>query len=325
MQAIVHDRYGSLELLAPRGIEPPTPREGEVLVRVIRAAIHPGDLFAVKGSPFPVRFMTGLRRPKRGVPGFDLAGIVEAVGPGVRRFRPGDEVLGCGAGSCAEYATAREADLVAKPPAVGWDAAAALPTSGLAALHGLRAAGLLERQRVLINGASGGVGTFQVQLARGMGADVTAVCSTDNVALMGELGATSVIDRTVTDFTAAGTWDVIIDNVENRSLADVRRALTPTGTLVLNSGTGAGGLRMLIRLVAPVLRSRFSRQTLRRYLSSPNTADLELLAGMVERGSLRTVIGGRHPLRETEAALRVIESGRARGKLVIEVAPAPAA
>jgi NADPH:quinone reductase-like Zn-dependent oxidoreductase len=324
MQAIVHDRYGSPTTLEQREIAPPEVTAGRVLIRVHRAALHPGDLFAVLGSPFPVRFFSGLFRPKRGIPGLDVAGTVEAVGEGVTGFRPGDHVLGAADGSCAELTTARAQDLVHKPAGIGWDEAAALPTSGLAALHGLRAAGLRAGQRLLLIGASGGVGTFQVQLAKAMGAHVTAVGSPTNLDLLRELGADEVIDRTTADpMTSGRRWDVIIDNVEHHPLGAVRRALTEDGTLVLNSGSGAGGLRMLVRLVSPIIRSRFSRQRLRRYLSNPTPEDLRHLVDLVERGELRPVIGARYPLGATPQALERIGAGEARGKLVIEVAPTP--
>jgi NADPH:quinone reductase-like Zn-dependent oxidoreductase len=324
MQAIVHDRYGGLELLEQRSIERPTVRDGQVRVRVRAAGIHVGDLFAIKGSPFPVRFMSGLRRPRRGVPGFDVSGVVEAVGGGVSGIAVGDEVVGFAEGTCAEYTTARADLLVPKPARLTWEEAAAVPTSGLAALNGIRdAARVRPGQRLLVIGASGGVGTFAVQIAHAMGAHVTAVCSGANADLVRSLGADEVIDYTAEDLLASGRqWDVILDNIEDRPLAAVRRLLTADGTLVLNSGTSAGGIRLLVNLVAPLILSRFSRQTLRRYLSTPNRADLEALVALVERGEVRPVVGACHPLSETAEAFRRIESGHARGKVVVTVAPA---
>ncbi len=323
MQAISHDRYGSPNLLRLRELDTPAIGSGEVLIRARAASLHPGDLFSVLGSPFPVRFMTGLRRPKLGVPGFDVAGTVEAVGPGVTHLRPGDEVFGCGYGTCAELVRAKADLVVPKPPQLSFEEAAAIPTSALAALHGLRDAGKVRPgQRVLINGASGGVGSFAVQIAKVLGAEVTGVCSTANVEMVRALGADRVIDYTREDFTAgARRYDLIVDNIENRPLSAVRRALTPRGTLVLNSGTGATGLRMLARLAWPIVVSPFTSHSLRRYLSNPKRADLEWLAERAAEGSLRPVIGSTFSLSETAAALRLIASGHSRGKVVISVVP----
>jgi NADPH:quinone reductase-like Zn-dependent oxidoreductase len=322
MKAIVQDRYGPPAVLEPRDIETPAIGEDEVLVRVRAAGLHVGDVFTVRGSPFPVRLMTGLSRPKYGVPGFDVAGQVEAVGGRVTRFKPGDEVFGVGHGTCAEYTRAAEDHLQPKPAALTFEEAAAIPTSALAALHGLRDAGKLQAgQTVLINGASGGVGMFGVQIAKAMGAHVTGVCSTANVELVRSLGADEVIDYTRQDFTQRGPrYELILDNVENRSFSAVRRALTSRGTLVLNSGTGAAGLPMLVRLVSPLLVSLFVRQSLRRFMSMPNQADLNLLRQFVEEGKLRPVIDRTYPLQETREALGHIEAGHARGKVVISMA-----
>ena len=319
MKAIIHDSYGPIESLEQRDIEPPTIGDREVLVRVQAAAVHIGDVFAVWGRPLLVRTATGLRRPTYGVPGLDLAGTVEAVGSAVTRFSVGDEVFGEGAGTAAELARAGEDKLVQKPAAFDWRDAAVITTSGSAALHGLRDAGRLEAgQRVLIVGASGGVGTFAVQIAKAMGAHVTGVTSTSNVDLVRSLGADDVIDYTREDFTERrGAFDLIFDNIENRPLSAVRSALTRKGTLVLNSGTGTSGLRMLIRLVRPVVLSPFSSQTMRRYLSNANHEDLDVLKGMVEAGRIKPVIGRTYPLDDTVQALRHVASGHARGKVVL--------
>jgi NADPH:quinone reductase-like Zn-dependent oxidoreductase len=321
MKAIIHDHYGPIATLERRDIERPALGERDVLVRVHAAAVHIGDVFAVRGSPWIARLMTGLRRPRYGVPGFDLAGTVAAVGPGVTRFRVGDEVFGTGTGTAAEYARAGEDHLVDKPAGLTFEQAAAIPTSGLAALHGLRDAGRLQPgQRVLVNGASGGVGTFAIQIAKAMGAHVTGVAGTANQELLRSLGADEAIDYTREDFTTrVGTFDLILDNIENRTLADVRRALSPTGTLVLNSGTGASGLAMIVRLVRPLILSRFSSQTMRRFLSNPNSDDLFVLKGLVDDGRLQPVIGGTYGLDETPAALEHVRAGHARGKVVLTV------
>lgn len=322
MQAIVHDRYGSPDTLRLRELATPTIGPDEALIRARAAGLHPGDLFAVLGSPFPVRLMTGLRRPKRGVPGFDVAGTVEAVGMAVTHLRPGDEVFAVGNGTCAELVRAKADVVVAKPASISFEEAAAIPTSALAALHGLRdAGGLRPGQRLLVNGASGGVGSFAVQIGRILGAEVTGVCSTANVELVRSLGADRVVDYTREDFaTGADRYDLILDNIESRPLSAVRRALTPRGTLVLNSGTGAAGLRMLVRLVWPLVLSPFTSHHMRRFISNPKRADLEWLAQRAAEGSLRPVIGSTYALAETATALRLIESGHSRGKVVVTVA-----
>jgi NADPH:quinone reductase-like Zn-dependent oxidoreductase len=324
MKAIHQERYGGPEGLALRELERPVIGRSDVLVRVEAAGLHIGDTFVVRGSPFPVRLMFGLRRPRYGVPGLDLAGRVEAIGERVTRFKIGDEVFGGSGGTCAEYARATEDHLALKPAGLSFAEAAAMPTSGLAALHCLRNGGRLKAgQRVLINGASGGVGTFAVQIARALGAEVTAVCSTANVELVRSLGADHVIDYTRDDFThGEQRYELVLDNIENRSLSEVRRVLTPDGTLVLNSGTGAGGLRFLVRLLRPVLLSPFVGHNLRRVVSNPKREDLELLGRMVEEGRLRPVIGTTYALEETPDALRHLETGRSRGKVVVAVAPA---
>ena len=268
-----------------------------------------------------VRMYTGLLKPKYGVPGYDFAGQVEAIGNGATQFKPGDEVFGSSQAACAEYAVAREDQLAPKAVNVSFEEAAAIPTAALTALRGLRDVGRVQAgQNVLINGASGGVGHFAVQIAKALGAEVTGVCSTKNVEMVRSIGADHVIDYTKEDFTEGDElYDLILDNVENRSLSDVRRALTLNGTLVLNSGTGARGMGMLVRLVKPLVLSPFVRQSLRRYLVKPNHEDLVLLKEMAESGKLRPVIDKTYPLRETAAALAHIEGGHAAGKVVVTI------
>ena len=229
MKAIVHDKYGSMDLLVVRDIDKPIVKDDEVLVRVCAAGLHVGDCFGVRGAPLLMRVVSGLLKPKLGVPGFDLAGQVEAVGKNVKRFKPGDEVFGASMGTCAEYARAGENELALKPANLSFEQAGAIATSGLAALHALRdVAKVLPGQRVLINGASGGVGHFAVQIAKSYGAEVTGVCSTRNADMVRSIGADHVIDYTREDFAQGGPrHDLVFDNVENRSLADCRRALTP--------------------------------------------------------------------------------------------------
>jgi NADPH:quinone reductase-like Zn-dependent oxidoreductase len=324
MKAVVQDRYGSIEALESRDIATPEIGDHEVLVRVHAAGLNIGVVFGVKGVPLLMRLESGLLRPKYGVPGYDFAGQVEAVGDGVTSFHPGDEVFGVAKGTCAEFVRVSEDKLAIKPANLSYEEAAALPVSALAALHGLRDAGEIQPgQKVLINGASGGVGSFAVQIAKALGAEVTGVTSTSNVEMVRSLGADYVIDYTREDFTRSGPrYDLIFDNVENRSLGDCRRALTPGGTLVLNSGTGAHGLEMLVRLGRPIVLSPFVRQNLRRYLSHPNRADLTVLKTLVEEGKLRPVIDRAYPVQDTAAALRQIEAGHVRGKVVVVVSDA---
>jgi len=324
MKGMFQDVYGPPAVLSLRDIAMPVVGAHDVLVRVHAAAVHIGDCFGVRGAPLPMRLASGLFRPKPGVPGFDVAGQVESVGSHVTKFRPGDAVFGAGHGTCAQYASVPEQQLALKPPSLTFEQAAAIPISALAALHGLRDAGKLKSgQKVLINGASGGIGTFGVQIAKAFGADVTGVCGTANGAMVRSLGADHVIDHTREDFTRAGRhYDLVFDNVENRSLSDCRRVLTPEGTLVLNSGSGARGLRLLVRLLLPLALSPFVRHRLRRYLSTPNHADLVVLSELVESGKLRPVIDRTFSLAEVPAALRHIETGHAAGKVVITVSPA---
>jgi NADPH:quinone reductase-like Zn-dependent oxidoreductase len=258
------------------------------------------------------------------VPGIDVAGQVESVGSRVTKLRTGDAVFGAGRGTCAEYASAPEEQLALKPKNLTLEQAAAVPISAFAALHGLRDAGKLKPgQKVLINGAAGGVGTFAVQIAKAFGAEVTGVCSTTNVEMVRSIGADHVIDYTREDFTRSGRhYDLVFDNVENRSLSDCRRVLTPTGTLVLNSGSGADGLRLLVRLLKPLALAPFVTHRLRRYLSRPNHADLVVLTELVESGKLWPVIDRTFPLLEVPAALYHIETGHAAGKVVITIGTA---
>jgi NADPH:quinone reductase-like Zn-dependent oxidoreductase len=321
MKAIVHDRYGSFDLLGLRDIPRPEVGDDEVRVRVYAAGLHVGDCFSVRGAPFVMRFATGLLKPKHGVPGFDLAGLIEAVGKNVNRFQVGDEVFGACTGACAELVCVEQDTLAHKPEKLSFEQAAALPTSGLAALHALRDVGNVQPgQKVLINGASGGVGTFAVQIAKTYGAEVTGVCSTQNLELVRSIGANHAVDYTREDFTLGELYyDLIFDNVENRSLSDLRRALTPKGMLILNSGTGAQGMKMLLRLIKPLALSPFVSHDLRRYLSVPNHEDLRLLGELVESGKLTPVIDRTYPLEQTADALAYIERGHARGKVVVRI------
>ncbi|TMG04351.1 MAG: NAD(P)-dependent alcohol dehydrogenase [Chloroflexi bacterium] len=321
MKAIAYDKYGSFDVLALGDIDKPALKDNEVRVRVSAVGLQIGDCFGVRGAPYMVRMYTGLLKPKYGVPGYDFAGQIEALGSDAKQFQPGDEVFGSSQAACAEYAVAREDQLAPKPANVSFEEAAAIPTAALTALRGLRDVGRVQAgQNVLINGASGGVGHFAVQIAKALGAEVTGVCSTKNVEMVRSIGADHVIDYTKEDFTEGDElYDLILDNVENRSLSDVRRALALNGTLVLNSGTGARGMGMLVRLVKPLVVSPFARQNLRRYLVKPNHEDLVYLKEMAESGKLRPVIDKTYPLAETAAALAYIEGGHAAGKVVVTI------
>ena len=319
MKAIVQNGYGSPDVLELKEIEEPVVKDDSVLVRVHAAALHAGDCFGMRGTPFPIRMYIGFPKPKKDyVVGADLAGRVEAVGKNVTRFKPGDEVFGGCSRACAEYTCAEEDKLVHKPHNLTFEQAAAVPTSALAALHGLRDAGKVQPgQKVLINGASGGVGTFAVQIAKSFGAEVTGVCSTRNVEMVRSIGADHVIDYTREDFTQDGPrFDLILDNVGNRSFSDCRRALTPQGVLIPNTGHAGMGY-----ILAAMVRSVFVRQQGRLFLSMPNHADLVLLSELVESGKVRPVIDRTYPLSATPEAFRYVDHGHARGKVVIAVGP----
>jgi len=322
MKAIVQDTYGSPDALELRDIDEPEIKDDEVLVRVRAAAVHPGDLFFMEGLPYVFRIGFGLRGPRRKVPGFDVAGVVEAVGSKVRELRPGDEVFGNGKGTCAEYSAAPEDELAPKPSGLTFEQAAAVPTSAVAALRGIRDAGKVRPgQKVLINGASGGVGTYAVQIAEALGAEVTGVCSTENVDLVRSIGADHVIDYTQEDFTQGGPrYDLILDNVANHPLSDLRRALTPEGTLLPNSGSGGGRwFGPLGRVALAFVSSPFIRKQGRPFVATVKTQDLVDLTELIEAGKLTAVIDRTYPLSETPEAMRHVSLGHARGKVVIAV------
>ncbi len=321
MNAVMHKRYGPLQALSLRTVARPVAGHNEVLISVRAAGLHIGDCFTVRGAPFAMRLMTGLLRPKVGVPGYDVAGVIEAVGQDVTQYKVGDAVFGTCNGACADYVCAAQEHIANKPEGLSFEQAAALPTAGLAALHALRDVAKLQAgAKVLIIGASGGVGTLAVQIAKSMGAEVTGVCSSANLQMVRDLGADHVIDYTQEDFAVDGPrFDLIFDNVENRSLSDCRRALKPKGLLILNSGSGATGLRMWLRLFKPLLLSPFIGQDLRRYLSVPNSKDLFAIKTLVESGKLEAVIDRILDLDKTPQALSYIEKGHARGKVIVRV------
>lgn len=320
MKAIVQDKYGSPDVLNLREIDKPEIADDEALVRVHAAGVDRGVWHLMTGLPYLARLAFGLRAPKTPVPGMDLAGVVEAVGKDVSRFRPGDEVFGVGKGTFAEYARAREEKLAPKPASLTFEGAAALAISGLTALQGLRDHGRVgPGQEVLIVGASGGVGTFAVQIAKAFGAHVTGVCGTTKVEMVRSLGADRVIDYTEEDFADGGRrYDAILDIGGSLPLSRLRRALTPQGTLVLIGGEGGGRwLGVVARLLRARLLSPFVGQNLRTFLSSENHEDMLALAELAESGKLAPVIDRAYPLAEAADAIRHLEEGRARGKVVI--------
>lgn len=324
MKAIVQDSYGSPDVLKLREINKPTVGHHEALVRVHAAGVDRGVWHLMTGLPYLTRLAFGLRAPKNPVPGMDVAGVVEAVGGSVTRFQPGDEVFGIGKGTFAEYARAPEHKLAHKPASLTFEQSAVLAISGLTALQGLRDQGKVqEGQEVLITGASGGVGIFAVQIARAFGAHVTGVCSTAKVDMVRSIGADRVIDYTREDFAdmvdGERRYDLILDIGGNSSLARLRRALTPKGTLVIVGGeTGGrwlGGFdRQILR--APLL-SLFVSQKLGAVVSSENHEDMIVLKELVESGKVAPVIDRTYPLSEVHEAIRYLEEGHAKGKVAI--------
>jgi len=321
MRAAVQDRYGPpREVLGLRDIDKPEIGDDDVLVRVRAAGVNPADLAITRGRPAMIRAMVGMRRPKPAVRGQDLAGVVEAVGANVKLFSPGDEVFGEGTSSYAEYTCVPQGVLAPKPAGLTFEQAAAVPMAGLTALCGMRVANVGPGKRVLVNGASGGVGHFAVQIAKALGAEVTGVCSARNVELVRSLGADHVIDYTREDFTRdAQRYDVILDNVANRSLRALRRVLAPRGVLLLNSVNGGRVLGPLPRMARGRLLSVFSRQTIRVFSIASTTKDMVALKDLIDGGELTPVIEGVYPLAEAAAALDRVATGHVAGKVVITV------
>ncbi|WP_336206789.1 NAD(P)-dependent alcohol dehydrogenase [Nonomuraea sp. LPB2021202275-12-8] len=323
MKAIVLNAYCSPDQLELGDLDQPVPGDGEVLLRVHAAGLDQGVWHVVTGLPHLVRLAgVGVRRPKAGVPGMDVAGRVEAVGANVTRFRPGDEVFGTCDGSYAEYVCAKEDGLAHKPAGITFEQAAAVPVSGFAALQGVRDKGRIRAgQKVLVIGAGGGVGTYAVQLARTFGADVTGVCSGAKADLVRSIGAGDVIDYTREDF-ADGTrrYDLILDTAGNRSLSHLRRALAPRGTLVI-VGAEVGGRRLggVDRQIRAMFLSPFVPQKLAVLLSSPGPADLRTLAELIEAGKVTPVVDRTYPLAEVPEAIRYLRAGHPAGKVVIKV------
>lgn len=325
MKAVVQTRYGGPEILELQEVEQPSIGPNEVLVRVRAASIHVGDWILMTGKPFVMRMATGIRKPKNPIPGTDIAGTVEAVGSSVERLAVGDEVFGWCDGAFAEYAVASQDQLVRKPANLTFEQASAVGVSATTALQLLRDHDIRPGQKVLVNGASGGVGTFAVQIAQSLGAIVTGVTSTRNLELVRSIGADHVIDYTREDFTQ-GTerYDLILDNVGNHSLAQTRRVLTPTGTLISNGGGHQDG--KLGRTIRTMLVSMVVKQQAKPSVKTQNSGDLAALKALVEAGSLTPVIDRTFALGETPQAIAHVAAGHARGTAVLSIAgEAPAA
>jgi NADPH:quinone reductase-like Zn-dependent oxidoreductase len=321
MKAVVYSEYGSSEVLRLEEVAKPVPKDGEVLVKICAASVNAADWRMMRADPFLVRLYAGLFRPKKfPVLGADIAGRVEAVGKDVTQFRQGDMVFGdvfaSGFGGFAEYKCARENELVLKPSNLSFEEAAAVPLAGLTALHGLRDSGQVQAgQKVLINGASGGVGTFAVQLAKYFGAEVTAVCSTKKMELMRSLGADHVIDYTQDDFTRNGQqYDLILGVNGFRSIFDYRRALSPRGRYAMIGGGSAQLFQAL--LVGPWLSMTGYRKIV-VVSSKPNQKDLHFMKQLLESGKIKPVIEKRYSLAEVPEAVRYVEQGHAVGKVII--------
>ena len=326
MKAIVQDTYGSADVLELRDIERPGIADDEVLVRVHAAGVDRGVWHLMTGLPYPIRLAGyGLRAPRTPVPGADVAGVVAAVGKDVTRFRPGDEVLGIGKGAFAEYARALERKLIPKPASLTFEQAAVVAISGSPALQAVRDhAHVKPGQKVLVIGASGGVGTYAVQVAKAFGAEVTGVCSTTKVDLVRSIGADHVIDYTREDFADGGQrYDAILDIGGNSTLSRLRRCLTPTGTLVIIGGESDGRwLGGNDRQLRALLLSPFVSQRLRTLYPRENREDIAALTELIERGEVTPVIDRTYRLSEAPKAIRYVDEGHARGKVVITVTPA---
>ncbi len=322
MKAFVYRNYGSPDVLELVDLEKPVPGDQEVLIQVRAASVNPLDWHFLRGTPYFLRLSAGLRKPKSTRLGVDVAGRVESIGARVTRFKPGDEVLGGCRGAFAEYVCARESALVLKPGNLSFEQAASVRVAALTALQGVRDNGRTQPgQSVLINGAAGGVGTFAVQLAKWLGAHVTGVCSARNLELVRSLGADRVIDYTREDFTrGAQRYDLILECVGNLSFSASRRVLNPNGICaVLGASSGRWMIGSLICTLAALAASRFRSQKLALVITKPNEQDLTLLRDLLAGGKLTPVIDRRYKLSEVPAAIRYVEQGHARGKVVIDV------
>ena len=315
MKAIVYTEYGPPDVvLQLKELEKPAPKDNEILIKVLAASVNAADVHFTRGTPFVVRTESGLRKPKNTRMGIDFAGRVEAVGKDVRQFNVGDEVFGIRTGAFAEYVIKLEKTLVLKPANLTFEQAAAIPVAACTALQGLRDKGHLQPgQTVLINGAAGGVGTFAVQIAKALGGHVTGVCSTGKVEMVRSIGADRVIDYTQEDFTRGGErYDLILDIVGNHSLSASRRVLSPTGVIVLVAAP-------VSRMLTALLRARFGQKDQVAFVTSVTKDDLVFLKELSEAGKLTPVIDRRYGLNEVPEAIRYLEEGHARGKVVIDV------
>ena len=327
MRAIIQDKYGPpLEVLSLRDIKMPVvKKDNEVMVRVHTAAIHAGDWLLMSGQPWFLRLMFGLRKPRKKIPGIDLAGYVEEAGSKVTEFQPGDEVFGTCKGSCAEYVVTTVNRLAPKPASLPLGHAAAIAVSGITALRGMRdAAKIRPGQKVLITGASGGVGTFAVQIAKSLGAEVTGVCSTPNVDLVRSIGADHVIDYTRQDFTQRDErYDIILDNAGKHSLSAMRQVVSTTGRLTPNSGTTGGKVfGPFGHMLRASVSALFVRKQAPPFMAGEKREDMLALKDLIEAGTIRPVIDQTHPLHDTAAAMAHIAAGHASGKTLISVAAA---
>jgi NADPH:quinone reductase-like Zn-dependent oxidoreductase len=319
MKAIIYRNYGSPDVLRLEEIEKPVPQDNEVLIEVRAASVNPLDFHLMKGTPRVARIMTGLLKPKVTRPGVDVAGVVEAVGSNVTQFHAGDEVLGSCKGAFAEYVCASEGALVLKPANLTFEQAAAVPVAAFTSLQGLRDKGRIQPgHKVLINGAAGGVGTFAVQIAKSFGAHVTGVCSTRNVEMVRSIGADYVIDYTQEDYTQSGQrYDLIFDTVGDHSLSDNRRVLGSKGAIVMAGGPTDSLLGILLPPLRALVMSRFVSQTLVPFLARRRKEDLIIMQELLEAGKVTPVIDRTYPLSEVSEAVRYLEEGHARGKVVI--------
>ena len=319
MKAMVYRKYGAPDVLSLKDVDKPVVKDDQVLVRVHAASVNPLDWHLLRGLPYIVRPTAGWLKPKRNIPGVDVAGRVEAIGRNVTKFQPGDEVFGEKSRACAEYVCAHENLFALKPANLTFEQAAAVPVAAVTALQALRdKGGIQPGQKVLINGASGGVGTFAVQIAKSFGADVTGVCSTQNVDLVRSIGADNVIDYIKEDFTrTAQRYDLIIDNVGNRSLSACRRAMGPNGILVIVGAPEGRWVAPVARVLAAILLSRFGSQKFVPHLTDTKQEDLVFLKELIEAGKVTPVVDRSYPLSEVPDAIRYLETMRARGKVVI--------
>lgn len=327
MKAVIYTKYGPTNALRLKEVGKPTPKDNEVLVKIYATTVTPGDVIVVKGEPFAVRFFSGLLEPKHKVPGKEMAGRVETIGKNVTQFQPGDDVFGdlsvCGLGAFAEYVSVPEHAIALKPANLTFEEAAAVPESSVVALQGLRDQGKIQAgQKVLINGTSGGVGSYALQIAKSFGAEVTAVCSTRNLDMARSLGADHVVDYTKEDFTQNGKqYDLILAANGYHPISDYRRALSPEGIFVATGGSMAQTFEAMLQ--GPIISMRGS-QKMGNMLVKPNQDDLVFMKNLIEAGKVVPTIDRRWPLSEFAEAFRYLEEGHAQGKVVIIVHQAEA-